>query len=117
MVRGIEPSTEACLALLALLFVVRCLLDPSNHVYYQVPFVLALCAWEARTRGLPVLSLLSLAGFYLVFHVISGTGSLTAQFVAYLAITLPIACVLLTVVLPTGRRVPQTAGPEYRPAL
>ena len=99
-----ERSIEVCLALLALLFLVRCLLDPSNHVYYQAPFVLALCAYEARTRGLPVLSLLSLAGVWLVFHVISGTGNLTAQFIAYLTITLPLAAVLARVVVRASRR-------------
>jgi len=107
-------SVEDCLALLALLFLARCLLDPDNHVYYQVPFVLALAAWEARTRGMPVLALLATAGFWFVFHTVSGTGSLTAQYVAYLALTLPLIVVLVRVVL---RGEPRTGGVDAPPRL
>jgi hypothetical protein len=88
-------STEDCLALLALLFLIRCMLDPSNHVYYQVPFVVTLLAWEARTTGIPILALLATAAFWFIFHTVSGTGSLTAQYVAYLVVTLPLAAILL----------------------
>jgi hypothetical protein len=73
----------------------RCLLDPSNHVYYQVPFIIALTAWESRVRGAPLLSLATTAAFWLTFHTISGTGSLEAKFAAYLATTLPIAALLV----------------------
>jgi hypothetical protein len=83
-------SIEASLALLALLFLLRCLLDPSNHVYYQVPFVLAAAAWESRRRGVPVVALLGLAGFAAVFHTLAGTGSLALQFAGYLAVALPL---------------------------
>jgi hypothetical protein len=83
-------SIDASLALLALLFLLRCLLDPSNHVYYQVPFVLAAGAWEARRRGMPIVALLSLAGFWAVFHTLAGTGSLALQFAGYLAVALPL---------------------------
>jgi hypothetical protein len=95
-------TVEDALALLALLFLLRCVLDPSNHVYYQVPFVLACAAWEARVRGMPLLSLISLGGFWLIFHTVSGTGSLTAQYLAYAALTIPIVAYLATVIV-TGR--------------
>ena len=40
------------LLLLALLFLCRCVLDPANNVYYHLPFVIALLAWEAlAARG------------------------------------------------------------------
>jgi hypothetical protein len=94
LVRQPRRSTNSCLALLATLLLTRCLLDPSNHVYYQVPFVIALTAWEARSRGLPVLSLLATLGFFLVFHTVSGTGSLWAQYVFYLAVALPLLVVV-----------------------
>ncbi len=38
------------LALLALFFLIRCVLDQSNDYYKQVPLVLALLAWETDTR-------------------------------------------------------------------
>jgi hypothetical protein len=94
-----ERTVDDALALLALLFLLRCVLDPSNHVYYQVPFVLALAAWEARVRGAPLLSLASLGGFYVIFHTVSGTGSLTAQFLAYMALVIPLAGYLAAVIL------------------
>ena len=91
--------TEAdCLGLLALLFLLRCALDPSNHVYYQVPLVIVLAAWEARLGRMPLMAMAGAAGFFLVFHTLSGTGSLTAQFVGYMLVALPLALVL-------GRRV------------
>jgi hypothetical protein len=53
------------LGLLALLLLLRCLLDPMNNDYYHVPFVLFLVAWEGlRVRGLPVLSLLAAAALW-----------------------------------------------------
>jgi Glycosyltransferase family 87 len=94
-----ERTVDDAIALLALLFLLRCVLDPSNHVYYQVPFVLALAAWEARTRGTPLLSLVSLGGFWFIFHMVSGTGSLTAQFLAYMALVTPLAGYLAAVIL------------------
>lgn len=102
-----DRSTEQCLALLALLFLLRCVLDPSNHVYYQVPLITALVAWEARLHRAPLVALLATAGFWLVFHTISGTGSLTAQFVGYLAVALPLVWVLGRVVVGPAGIVPR----------
>ncbi len=50
---------EQILLLLALLFLLRCLLDPWNVIYYELPFLLALLAWEAlcRPERPPVLTL------------------------------------------------------------
>src|SRR5829696_2469094 len=45
------------LGVLALAFLLRCMLDPWNLVYYELPLVVSLAAWEARKgRDLPVLS-------------------------------------------------------------
>ncbi len=53
------------LALLALLLLLRCTLDPAFSSYYFVPFLLALLAWESVTRrGLPLVSLLAFAVFW-----------------------------------------------------
>ena len=40
----------------------------------------------------------SLGGFWLVFHTVSGTGSLTAQFLAYMALVIPLIGYLAAVI-------------------
>jgi hypothetical protein len=104
---GDRAGTDAALALLALLLLLRCMLDPSNHVYYQVPFVLALLAWESRVSHAPVRALLAVGLLWLVFHTISGIGSLSVQYAAYMLVTVPFAIVLLG---------PATAGAARWPA-
>jgi hypothetical protein len=50
--RAIDP-----LALLALLMLVRCALDPWDHAYYHAPFLAALIAWEVlQARRAPWLA-------------------------------------------------------------
>jgi glycosyl transferase family 87 len=57
------------LGLLALLLLLRCLLDPMNNDYYHAPFMLFIIAWEGlRVRGLPVLSLLAAAALWATTH-------------------------------------------------
>ena len=80
----------------------RCLLDPSNHVYYQVPLVLALVAWEASTRGLPVVAMAATFGFWFVFHTVSGVASLNVQFAAYLAVMVPVLAMVWSRRRPAG---------------
>jgi hypothetical protein len=62
--RAIDP-----LALLALLMLVRCALDPWDHAYYHAPFLAALIAWEVlQARRAPWLAA-ACAGFLgLVFR-------------------------------------------------
>jgi glycosyl transferase family 87 len=61
--RGLVPADT--LGLLALLLLLRCLLDPMNNDYYHVPFLTFLVAWEGiRVRGLPVMSLLAAAALW-----------------------------------------------------
>jgi hypothetical protein len=59
---------EDLLALLALVLLVRCVLDPLNNPYYHVPVLISLVAWEGlRLRGLPTLTLLSAAALWATF--------------------------------------------------
>lgn len=54
--RHLQPSDALLLLSLALLL--RCMLDPWNTFYYQLPFLLALAAWEVNShRGAPLLTL------------------------------------------------------------
>jgi Glycosyltransferase family 87 len=82
--------------LLALLVLLRCTLDPSDVSYYHVPFVIALLSWETITRrGVPLISLLTVAGIWgLEYHVfttaplVGGYVTLTVLLTAYLSVVL-----------------------------
>jgi hypothetical protein len=88
--RGARNRDDA-FALLALLFLERCALDPWNLAYYQLPLVLSLLAWEVhRRRGLPVLALAVTAATWLSFVTYSERGG-HGPYVAYLAWALPLA--------------------------
>jgi glycosyl transferase family 87 len=55
------PGGDA-MALLALLALLRCALDPLDNVYYHEPLLLALLGWDALApRGLPIRGLAGLA--------------------------------------------------------
>lgn len=91
-----DSDPADALGLLALLVLLRCTLDPSNVSYYHVPFVIALLAWETITRrGLPLVSLLTIAGIWgLEYHVFTTTPlvlgyvTMTTGLTAYLALAL-----------------------------
>ena len=44
------PALEQAVALLAMLLILRCALDPWNLEYYAAASLMAICAWEALTR-------------------------------------------------------------------
>jgi hypothetical protein len=89
--RSSQRAREDVFALLALVLLLRCLLDPNDNAYYHVAFVLSLVAWEAlRFRGLPVLTMLSAAALWLTFRsALLDSARLDNAF--YLAWTLPMA--------------------------
>jgi hypothetical protein len=111
------PRTDA-LALLALLLLARCLLDPWNVVYYHLPLVLALLAWEvADGRRIPLLSLATTAAVWLTFESYDAVAGL-GPWLAYLAWTLPLAaCLAWRLYRPAGApsRLP-AATPAPAPA-
>jgi hypothetical protein len=87
-------NRDDAFALLALLFLERCALDPWNLVYYQLPLVLSLLAWEVHRRhAFPVLTLAVTAATWISFvtyDVRVGYG----PFALYFAWALPLACAL-----------------------
>ena len=84
-------TPDDVLALLALLFLLRCLLDPVNNAYYHVPFLLSLVAWEGLTRrGPPVVSLLSAAAVYYTIYKAGWVDDIAARNALYLLATLPV---------------------------
>ena len=90
------------LALLAFALLVRCLLDPWNIVYYQLPFLLALVAWEVHARRRP--PVLALGATLLAWLTLGGAPlSPDVQAATFLAWTLPLAAALCLAAL-SGRR-------------
>jgi hypothetical protein len=80
------------LLLLALLMLLRCMLDIWDNVYYLLPFVLALTAWECLgDRGLPVLALASTALAWITFQWLPAHASPDLQSVFFLLWTVPLA--------------------------
>jgi len=87
-------SASDAMALLALLALLRCVLDPVDNLYYHAPVLLALFGWDAfGTRGLPVRSLLGAALALLLMdwsHHLSEVGAFNAAYMA-IAVTAAIA--------------------------
>ena len=80
------------LLLLALAFLVRCLLDPWDNVYYAVPLLLCLTAWEGLARREPpVVSLGTTALLWVTFEELPELASADLQSLAYLAWSVPLA--------------------------
>jgi len=83
------------LALLALLLLLRCVLDPWDSIYYLVPAVLALVAWEALVReGLPSGAIALVALGHLTFVTLEPRITPDALAACYLAWALPATALL-----------------------
>lgn len=81
------------LLLLALVLLVRCVLDTWDTAYYALPFVLALLVWETRGKSAhpPVLALASTVLAWVSYQWLGAHGaSPDAQAVAFMAWTLPL---------------------------
>jgi hypothetical protein len=67
--RNAADTRTRALALLALAFLLRCVLDPVDNAYYHLPLFLALLAYDVttRTRRLPVVTLLTAAALWVTF--------------------------------------------------
>ena len=111
---------EQLLLLLALLLLLRCVLDPWNAVYYELPFLLALLCWEALCRPArpPVLALGASLANWLTFEVAPGSLSPDMQSAFFLAWSLPLVAWLAREAYagPLRRRVPrvQAAAPSLQ---
>ena len=96
-----DRRPDDALLLLALVFLLRCLLDTWNNDYYHAPFFLSLLAWEtARRRGVPYLSLAVAILFGLSFwpeqtQIFAGSlADAPILFAIYMAWAIPLAVLL-----------------------
>jgi Glycosyltransferase family 87 len=114
---GPKRNRDDVLGVLALAFLLRCMLDPWDLVYYHLPLVVALAAWEARRgRELPVLSVVVSAACWLTF-VIYDARTGYGPYVAYLAWTVPLAIGLAVALLhPAAERRTAPASRAVAPA-
>ncbi len=73
------------LLLFALLMLMRCWLDPWDLVYYPLPFVFGLLAWETTVaRRLPICAAAGIAATWLIFWFLPAHISPDAQAIAFL---------------------------------
>jgi hypothetical protein len=116
VLRRREPGLEAALALMALIFLLRCLLDPYTFSYHHWPFLVALASYEViGRRRMPWLAALAgLALWYMSYH-LSRSGEPEPLLHFYLAWTLPLAAILAWL---TGRaaRTPAAETARLAPA-
>ena len=88
---GPARNRDDVLLVFALALLLRCMLDPWNLVYYHLPLVVALAAWEARRgRDLPALSVVVTAACWLSFITYDAREGY-GPYVLYLAWTIPLA--------------------------
>jgi hypothetical protein len=90
-----EPGVDAALALAALIFLLRCLLDPYTFSYHHWPFLLSLAAYETiGRRRLPALAVLAGGALWYMSYHLSTNGHPDPLLHFYLAWTLPLAAIL-----------------------
>jgi hypothetical protein len=90
-------SEQQALLTLALVLLLRCVLDTWDEVYYLLPFVLALLAWQLSldARRPPMLALVSTVLGWVSFQWLPTQGaSPDAQAALFLAWTLPLCAML-----------------------
>ena len=107
---GGAPVTDALL-LLSLLLLLRCVLDPWNLIYYHLPLVLSLTAWEViGCRRLPVLALAVTGLAWLNFEMWQPSDP-NWLFFLYFAWVLPLALYIVRKLFARPERAPAIAAP------
>jgi Glycosyltransferase family 87 len=87
-------NPDDVLQLLALLFLLRCMLDPLTFSYHHTPFLIALISFEALRRRVPVLSAYSIGALLVMNEVVVPAGEPALTNLFYLAWTIPLAAVM-----------------------
>jgi hypothetical protein len=88
------------LPLLALLLVLRCVLDPQTQYYYHLPLILTLLAWDVQTRRrLPYATLVTAGALLVTNTYIAEYGHLYTASVAYFIWTLALVIFLVMAII------------------
>ena len=83
------------LLLLALLFLLRCVLDPWNTAYYALPAIIVLVTWEAwRTERPPVFALALTMATWATWQWVVPAASADVEALVYLGWSLPLVGLL-----------------------
>ena len=115
--RAMRGGREQVLLLLALLLLLRCALDPWNISYYELPFLLALLAWEAlcRPERLPIGALTATVLTWVTFETAPDHLSPDMQSVFFVAWALPLVIWLArTAFTPAATRAERADAPVPR---
>lgn len=92
--RQVQPADA--LLMLALVMLLRCLLDPWNVLYYQLPFLVALGAWEAvGGRRFPLFTLAASLLVWTGFRPVNVASSSNITNLFYVTWTVPAAILML----------------------
>jgi len=106
------------LLLLALLLLLRCWLDPWDNVYYPLPFIFALLAWETSVaRRAPIGAAAATAATWLIFWYLPNHIGADAQALSFLVpstLTLAAIAALVYRVEPLRRAAAAPAAPLSR---
>jgi hypothetical protein len=108
-------SPDDALLLLALLLLLRGMLDPLTVSYHHVPFLVALLVYEGLRRPFPVMSAYAIAGALLLTQTIAPSGDPALVNDFYLAWTIPLAGAMALSLFAPTRVVALTGRPGYRP--
>jgi hypothetical protein len=101
------PGPDA-MALLALLALLRCALDPVDNLYYHAPLLLALIGWDAlATRGLPLRGMLGAAVAMLFFRWSNNLGDIAAFNAAYTAMAVTVGLLIAVALFRRPRSSPR----------
>jgi hypothetical protein len=97
-------GSGAPLRLLALLLLLRCVLDPWDVAYYPLPFILAVVSWESVSgaRYAPARSIGATAATWIVFVMLPRHAGVDTQSLVCLGFSIPAVLVLLRSICPPG---------------
>jgi hypothetical protein len=108
--RRIRPPDA--LAFLALLLLLRCWLDPWDNVYYPLPFIVALLAWETSVaRRAPFAAAAATAATVMIFWYLPQHFGVDAQALSFLVPSTLTLATLATVVYGLRPRRGERAAP------
>jgi hypothetical protein len=112
-------AADSALPLLALLFLLRCTIDPQTQYYYHVPLLLTLLAWDVRVRRtLPWTNLATIAALIVTNNYLAADKGWHRASEFYFLWTVALAAYLLYAVLwpPGPVREESDAAPRPQPA-